>query len=462
MPAPGPRRRIELDRQEETSVTTTAIDTAIDTAIATAHPGVGAAAEQALAATDRVAEHLADPASWAAMPADGRRWPQSLAGGAAGIALLHIERAHSGRGAPQTAHAWLRTAACGPLTAASNAGLFFGVPTLAFLTRAAAGPSSCHRGVPGRLDEAVARITRARLDDARARLRRGERPLMKEFDLIRGLTGLGAYYLSRHPGHPLLGEVLAYLVTLTEPHDDELPGWWTSVSPSGEPHADYPRGHGNLGLSHGIGSVLALLSLAVLRDKATAKDAGAIKGAIERICAWIDQWQQHDDAGRPWWPGLITHDQVRERRVDPALRPRPSWCYGISGTARAQQLAGLALGDVARRQHAEGAMLAVLRDPAEIGRLPEAGLCHGLAGVLQSAWRMATDASTPHLTRELPALAAQLTALVTALVTGPAAIGTFASEEFLDGAAGAALALHTFATGTPPASGWDAVLLLSA
>lgn len=404
---------------------------------------------EALAAADRIAERLADPVRWSATPADGRLWPQSLAGGAAGIALLHIERARCGHGNSRIAHAWLKVAASGPLSAAANANLFFGVPTLAFLTHAA-GSSPRYRHVMDRLDDKVAQITRTRLAAARTRIRRGERPPMKEFDLIRGLTGLGAYYLSRHLGHPLLGQVLAYLVALTEPaHSDGLPGWWTNVSPNGEPHSDYPDGHGNVGLSHGIGSVLALLSLAMLRNEATA----GIKEAVERICAWIDRWQQHDHAGRPWWPGLVTISQMRDQYVDPALRPRPSWCYGMAGTARAQQLAGLALGDMARQQRAEGAMLAVLRDPEEVDRLPEIGLCHGLAGLLQSAWRMAADARTPYIGRELPALAARLTALLSQPVD---------TEEFLDGAAGAALALHAFGIGTAPASGWDTALLLAA
>lgn len=39
------------------------------------------------------------------------------------------------------------------------------------------------------------------------------------------------------------------------------------------------------------------------------------------------------------------------------LRPaRPSWCYGTPGLARARQLAGLALRDLARQEAAEHAL----------------------------------------------------------------------------------------------------------
>jgi len=404
----------------------------------------------ALAAADAIAAELTDPRPWAAAPPNsGRAWPQSLAGGAAGIALLHIERAYSGHGDPHTAHAWLEVAASGTLTAAANAGLFFGAPALAFVTHAAAGSSGAYRRALDHLDDIVVAITRARLIGAHARIDRGRRPPMKELDLIRGLTGLGVYHLKRHPERRITSDVLSYLARLTEPlpTDDDLPGWWTDVAPNGEPSSDYPHGHGNFGLSHGIGSALALLSLAVLCNV----PAAGVKEAIERICAWTDLWQQ-EDSGGPWWPGLVTRDQVRAKHIDPLLRPRPSWCYGVGGTARAQQLAGLALGDALRQQTAEEAMLATLRDPAQLDRLPEFGLCHGMAGLLQAAWRMAADAPSSGIADELPGLADRL---ITQM-SHPAD-----SFELLDGSAGVALALHTIGTGVAPASGWDAFLLLS-
>ncbi|WP_251733528.1 lanthionine synthetase C family protein [Frankia sp. R82] len=404
----------------------------------------------ALAIADSVADALADPrTTWAAAPpSEGRAWPQSLAGGAAGIALLHIERAYTGRGDWQTAHAWLSAAASDELTAASNAGLFFGAPALAFVTHLAAGTTDRYHRAIDHLDQAVLAMTRSRLAAAHTRIEQGQRPTMKEFDLIRGLTGLGVYHLRRHPDHPITHELLSYLVRLTEPLParGELPPWWTDVSPNGEPNPQYPHGHGNFGLAHGIGAVMALLSLALLRDLPTP----GIDEAVARICAWTDQWCQHD-AG-PWWPGLITVDQNRDHRIAQALRPRPSWCYGIAGTARAQQLAGLALGDTARQEIAESALLATLRDQTQLDQLAEIGLCHGTAGLLQATWRMAADSRNPRIAAEIPNVAARLIAQMGQPSLNP---------ELLDGAAGAALALHTAGTGNAPISEWDAFLLLS-
>lgn len=410
-----------------------------------------ATADAALSTADQLARALADPSTvWPGTRPDGARaWPQSLAGGASGIALLHIERARTGRGDWDTAHTWLAMAVHGEVSAAANANLYFGAPALAFITHRAASASGRYLRVLERMDDATLTVTRNRLAEAHQRIDRAERPPMEEFDQIRGLSGLGTYHLSRHPHHEITRDVLAYLVRLTEPLTDSvgLPPWWMNVAPTGAPHADYPGGHGNFGLSHGIGSVLSVLSLALLRDLAVPGMAEGIK----RICAWTDQWRQGDETA-PWWPAYISMKQATGNHVHSALRPRPSWCYGVSGTARAQQLAGLALRDPVRVQAAENAILTTLRDPLQLDKLPEIGLCHGIAGLLHAAWRMATETGNTEITAALPRLTARL---ITALDPDDH------DPELLDGAAGAALALHTLATGSAPAPPWDTFLALA-
>ncbi|MBT2405594.1 MULTISPECIES: lanthionine synthetase C family protein [unclassified Streptomyces] len=410
-----------------------------------------APASTALSTADRLARALADPSTvWpGGRPDGGRSWPQSLAGGASGIALLHIERARTGHGDWDTAHTWMVAALHGDISAAANANLYFGAPALAFITHRAASSSSRYLRVLERLDTATLTVTRNRLAAAHQRINRAERPPMEEFDLIQGLSGLGAYHLSRHPHHEITQDVLAYLVRLTEPlpAPDTLPPWWMDVAPTGIPHADYPGGHGNFGLAHGIGSTLSVLSKALLHGLTVP----GMADAVERICAWTDHWRQSDETA-PWWPGQITMQQTTDNQVHSRLRPRPSWCYGVSGTARAQQLAGLALGDPARVQDAENAVLATLRDPLQLAKLPEIGLCHGMAGLLHAAWRMATETDSPEITAELPRLANHL---ITALNRSDH------EPELLDGAAGAALALHTLGTGSASAPAWDTFLALA-
>lgn len=405
----------------------------------------------ALTTADRLADALVDPGTaWpGGRPEGGRSWPQSLAGGASGIALLHIERARTGHGDWSTAHAWLKAAVHGEVSAAANANLYFGAPALAYVMHRAASASSRYLSVLDRLDTATLSLTRNRLAAAHQRITRAERPLMEEFDLIRGLSGLGAYHLSRHPHHEITSDVITYLVRLTEPLSDPagLPPWWTDLSPSGVLHPDYPGGHGNFGLAHGVGSTLAVLSQALLGGLTVP----GMADAVGRICAWTDHWRQGSET-TPWWPGHLSVQQVTDHEIHSSLRPRPSWCYGVSGTARAQQLAGLALRDRARVAMAENAILSALQDPLYLDTLPETGLCHGMAGLLQAAWRMATETDSPEITAELPILTNRLITALDQSASNP---------ELLDGTAGAALALHTVGTGRAPAPHWDTFLALA-
>ncbi|GAA4552722.1 lanthionine synthetase C family protein [Amycolatopsis samaneae] len=399
---------------------------------------------------DDIAAGLTDPATAIAIHRSIHNpHSQSLAGGAAGVALLHTERAFNRPGQWPTAHTWLSTAATGDLYGGTDACLFFGVPALAFVTRAAAnGTGGYQRALP-QLDAATGDLTRVRLAAANARIDQGERPALSEFDLIRGLTGLGVYHLRHAPESPVTAAVLAYLVRLTEPlpGDTELPGWWTDHGPTGQPPTDYPGGHGNFGMAHGITGPLALLALALRRGITVD---GHVQ-AIARICTWLDTWQQHHPSG-PWWPRTITVDEARARSCNQPEPLQPSWCYGTPGIARAQQLAALATGDTTRQHIAETALLGCLTDPTQLIRIIDPSLCHGAAGLLHTTWRAAGDAATDMLAAHLPALTMLLR---DHLRTAPRAV------ELLEGSTGAALALHTAATGTAPRSSWDACLLLA-
>lgn len=144
--------------------------------------------------------------------------------------------------------------------------------------------------------------------------------------------------------------------------------------------------------------------------------------------------------------------EVRSGRCDQPGPAQPSWCYGTPGIARAQQLAALATADTARRHTAETALLGCLTDPAQLVRIIDPSLCHGAAGLLHTTWRFASDAATSDLADHLPTLAdLVLDRVRTAART----------SELLEGSTGAALALHTAATGTAPRSRWDSCLLLA-
>src|SRR5687767_3976253 len=71
-------------------------------------------------------------------------------------------------------------------------------------------------------------------------------------------------------------------------------------------------------------------------------------GQADSICSWLDQWQKGDETAARW-PGTISMSELESGTLGQTGPQRPSWCYGTPGIARAQQLAGLALGDQARQ-----------------------------------------------------------------------------------------------------------------
>jgi hypothetical protein len=191
---------------------------------------------------------------------------QSLAKGAAGIALLHIERARTGLARWDTAHAWLKAAAGADISAADDAGLFAGAPAVAFAVRAAGAGRYTH--ALAKLDARVAALAHRRASLAQARIDSGTMPPLAEFDLIYGLTGIGAYLLRSDPGGSALEHVLRYLVRLTEPLRDDgqmLPGWWTSHDPSFKYSPGFAGGHANFGIAHGIAVIFRVKSSMQLR-----------------------------------------------------------------------------------------------------------------------------------------------------------------------------------------------------
>ncbi|MFV2196185.1 lanthionine synthetase C family protein [Nocardiopsis sp. LOL_012] len=347
---------------------------------------------------------------------------QQLSEGELGTVLLHIER-----GDTDAAHTGLARAVAGGVSTGANASLFHGTPALEFVLGRAGHTRPDVR-------EAVDRVVTARLATAHRRRADGVLPYLAEFDLIGGLTGLGALLLARDETSPLLKEVLAYLVSLAQPvrvNGRELPGWWSALSPHGEQKGG---GHGNNGVAHGIAGPLALLSLATRHGvRVPGQDE-----AIGVFACWLDSH------ACGYW---TTRDQLDAPQPPAPAPARPSWCYGRPGIARAHHLAGLALGDRARSLEAEDTLVRTLTDPTDLGRITDASLCHGWAGLVALTRAVAADSPTPQrFTPLIDDLTARLAATVDHLP----------KPGFMEGRAGAHLAL----AGTD-ATGWTRALLIT-
>ncbi|MGW3562773.1 lanthionine synthetase C family protein [Streptomyces sp. NPDC000941] len=397
-------------------------------------------------AADTFARHLTSPTP----PPEDQPWTaQSLAVGAAGTALLHIERARTGRGTWQQAHAWIKSAVAADVSAADTSGLYLGAPAVAFmLSCAITADSARYHDTLATMDQHVTDLAHRRADATDTRLCSGRRPTFHEYDVFYGMTGIGAHLLRRAPAGNAMERILSYLVTLTRPtldHDNgELPGWWVSHDPHLTQSRQFPGGHANLGAAHGITGPLLLLARA-LRQGVTVDGH---QDAIDTILGWLDAWRQDGPSG-PWWPEHLHLGDLQAGVPSQTGPARPSWCYGTPGIARAGQLAAIARHDATRQHLYEEAMARCLTD-SNLSTIVDTGLCHGWAGIYQTAWRAAHDAAAPTLRAALLDLAAALTRHAQ---SGP-------DPGLLQGDAGTALALTTAAHDAAPTSGWDACLLI--
>lgn len=311
---------------------------------------------------------------------------QSLARGDLGRALCLAVDAHTDPTAGVTLHEQLRH--LGPVVDGEDAGLFYGAPALAFVLHLA--PAGYQRAL-GALDDVNEALTRSRLTAAHRRIDHQSPAAFAEYDVIRGLAGLGLLWLHRGTRPGLVTDVLTYLVRLTEPMPDR-PGWWVWHRPD-DPNAH--GGHANNALAHGIAGPLAVLALGRLRGFTVAGHDDAVRRVVQHLDA-----ARREDATRYWWD-----------RWDDEARTAPpplSWCYGAPGLVRAQQLAALALQDRARQVTLEQTMVQQLQEETP-GPAEDPCLCHGTAGLLKVCERIAADAIDPQpFHHHIESLGAQL------------------------------------------------------
>ncbi|MFI0220382.1 lanthionine synthetase C family protein [Streptomyces lydicus] len=300
-----------------------------------------------------------------------------------------------------------------------------------------------------------------------------------DYDTISGLARQGRLLLlaDDHPGcAAALEQVLSCLVRITQPIQIAgrgVPGWWCSPDryPIPDTQSKYPQGDFNLGAAHGICGPLSLLALAFLAGHRLPGH----RDAIRRTADWI-VGKTLTAGGAISWPARVAYEQETQTAELPTPPAQSGWCYGTAGIARALYLAGEVLEDQSLAELATTAIRVTTSMARVLPDLRGPTLCHGRAGVLLSAVRMAAATGDTRLWQETDGLARHL-------------IDEFSPDEahfgfrhhvvideslhhvdepgLLEGAAGVALTLLTYAnvreerSNPHPTLPWDAGLLLS-
>jgi len=374
----------------------------------------------------------------------------------------------------RTAHRYLE------LTAAATGqspvqGPFSGVGALAGAARVAAAHEGEYASLLRRTDARMADYA-YRLVALHASTRGAGVPTYPAVvDVLSGLSGIGRYLLHRRTSDgtdkradcdAALRAALGSLVELCRPlrvKGVEVPGWWYGSTRRTLVAEEFGDGQVNFGLAHGIAGPLALLSVAW-------RDGVRVPGhaeAVEMMAEWLLCWRERDDAGPYWTPYLPLRYYADRRGYDSPLPARPSWCYGAAGTARALGMAGRALERPDWTAAGVEAVRAMVRRPVDGWGIHDHAMCHGWSSMLHLLKLCELDHPDAGLSDVTDAVADRLlrgfdpTSPFGYRYFQPAADRYLDMPGFLDGAAGIALALHTYATDRPPASGWDTLLLLN-
>lgn len=191
----------------------------------------------------------------------------------------------------------------------------------------------------------------------------------RDYDLIRGLVGLGVYALERgDAGHALAIRVLDQLERLARPRGAGVA--WRTGPELLPPHqrAVAPHGYWNLGLAHGQSGVIALLARYLVRGLEPARTRRLLDAAV----AFQLGISVAPDEHTPAW--------IADGTDQPSSADRLAWCYGDLGVGVALYAAGQAADHPGWCDRALGLARRCARLPLERTHVADAGLCHGAAG----------------------------------------------------------------------------------
>ena len=280
-----------------------------------------------------------------------------------------------------------------------------------------------------------------------------------DFDLLRGLTGIGVYALERArraSGRRLLGAVVARLRERAEPRGPGI-AWRTPPETMwSEERARYPQGYYNLGVAHGTPAVALVLAAACALDIGDARDLldGAMRWMLSR----------RSEAQSPFvFPAIEVCDGT-------VLPSRAAWCYGDPGVAVTLLATARAAGNAEWEAAALTAAARAAARPLDRCGVRDAGVCHGAAGlalVFHRLWHATGDACFADAARRWYALTLELHrpgegsggyAAWKPRDDDPGATGWVSNRSLLSGAAGIGLVLLA-GLGVEP--WWDRALAAS-
>ncbi|KAB8155829.1 hypothetical protein EZY14_001060 [Kordia sp. TARA_039_SRF] len=204
------------------------------------------------------------------------------------------------------------------------------------------------------------------------------------YDFLHGAIGYAFYFLNRYRNTKsdelkekykgFLVEFLDLLEGLSEDAGDGKVRWESELSIETK-----ERGY-NLSLSHGMSSIVGILTKLHEHDAFKEKAEPMLKGAVKYILSFKSEEEN---------PFSIFPSWVTDNKEDQNSQSRLAWCYGDLGVAMRFWYASKTLNDEALGKTAlEVLKHSAKRTKVEDSLVRDAGVCHGSYGNAQMFYRM--------------------------------------------------------------------------
>lgn len=277
----------------------------------------------------------------------------------------------------------------------------------------------------------------------------------REFDFLHASLGVAIYFLSRLPNdnsRVYLQEFVEELAKVSIEFSDGSIHWNTPLNQGGDAICC------NLGLAHGMPSIIVFLSKAYSEGISEEKTLHLLNGAIKYV-----QNQKLNTTGHEIsFPAKIIDG------AEPQLGRKIGWCYGDMSVGIALYQSGVSIGNQTLVKTSIELMLSTAKiKNSENDAINDARICHGTSGIAQIFSRMFQYTGIPDF-EEASKYWIQETLLLSKFEDGPAGFKTWHPDEsgiwksefsLLDGVAGIGLTL--LSANLNASSEWDKCLLLS-
>lgn len=275
------------------------------------------------------------------------------------------------------------------------------------------------------------------------------------YDFLHGALGLAWYFFN----HPPYSDTRTYIVKLVDELRKKGKSLKHGIAWESRMYNNGKEKVYNLSLSHGIASIIVILSRLYEANIAKEEISELIEGAVD----YLLHYKQDPLSSRYLYPSWISKKKSKQNKDG-----RLAWCYNDLGISLSLLQAGQIFDNVEWRQEAINTLTHTTNILGlEEAGVKDAGLCHGTSGIAH-LYHRAYKYTGIEKYKETAIYWLNETLRLATYSDGLAGYKTYRTPEFggiqnntcfLEGIAGIALSFIPFISEVEPS--WDRALLLS-